>query len=155
MLNGFNKSFFSVRLALLRNMVLHFVSVKRLVRQILRIDLWFYPYKLVIVQKLQLGDYALEIEALINQNENLNHVSKLMIEIHNDLSCMVLVRWGGRSHSQSINKRSSLYLSWVPLFLLFRFNDVYWPLRFPDLSICKSYLWGHLKPRIYEKKPRT
>uniref|UniRef100_A0A146LES1 DUF4817 domain-containing protein n=1 Tax=Lygus hesperus TaxID=30085 RepID=A0A146LES1_LYGHE len=49
----------------------------RSVRRILRMDLLFHPYKLAIVQQLQPGDYAQrmnfarEMEALIDQNENL------------------------------------------------------------------------------------
>jgi hypothetical protein len=30
-----------------------------------------------------------------------------------------------------------------------------WPPRSPDLSMCDFFLWGYLKPRAYEGKPRT
>lgn len=35
------------------------------------------------------------------------------------------------------------------------FGDVPWPPRSPDLSMCDFYLWGYLKSRVYEGKPRT
>ena len=34
-------------------------------------------------------------------------------------------------------------------------GDVLWPPRSPDLSICDFFLWGYLKSRVYEGKPRT
>lgn len=36
-----------------------------------------------------------------------------------------------------------------------RFGDVPWPPRSPDLSVCDFFLWGFLKSRVYEDKPRT
>ena len=45
-----------------------------------------------------------------------------------------------------------------PLFgdrLISRFADTPWPPRSPDLSICDYFLWGYLKARVYEHKPRT
>jgi len=30
-----------------------------------------------------------------------------------------------------------------------------WPPRSPDLSACDFFLWGHLKSKIYVRKPRT
>ena len=42
-----------------------------------------------------------------------------------------------------------------PLFgdrLISRFANTTWP---PDLSICDYFLWGYLKARVYEHKPRT
>ena len=45
-----------------------------------------------------------------------------------------------------------------PLFpnrLISRFADVLWPPRSPDLSTCDFFLWGYLKSRVYEDKPRT
>lgn len=36
-----------------------------------------------------------------------------------------------------------------------RFGDVPWPPRSPDLSTCDFFLWGFLKSRVYESKPRT
>lgn len=36
-----------------------------------------------------------------------------------------------------------------------RFGDVEWPPRSPDLSMCDFFLWGHLKARVYNEKPRT
>lgn len=35
------------------------------------------------------------------------------------------------------------------------YGDVHWPPRSPDFSICDLFLWGHLKSRVYTKKPRT
>jgi len=45
-----------------------------------------------------------------------------------------------------------------PLFgdrLISRFANTTWPPRSPDLSICDYFLWGYLKARVYEHKPRT
>lgn len=45
-----------------------------------------------------------------------------------------------------------------PLFpgrVISRFGDVHCPPRSPDLSICDFFLWGYLKARVYENKPRT
>jgi len=36
-----------------------------------------------------------------------------------------------------------------------RFGDIHWPPRSPGLSICDIFLWGYLKSRVYEGKPRT
>jgi hypothetical protein len=30
-----------------------------------------------------------------------------------------------------------------------------WPARLPDLNTCNFFLWGHIKSKVYEKKPRT
>jgi hypothetical protein len=29
------------------------------------------------------------------------------------------------------------------------------PARLPDLNACDFFLWGYLKSKVYEKKPRT
>jgi hypothetical protein len=29
------------------------------------------------------------------------------------------------------------------------------PARSPDLNACNFFLWGYLKSKVYEKKPRT
>jgi hypothetical protein len=39
--------------------------------------------------------------------------------------------------------------------LVSRFGDIAWPPRSPDLSMCDYFLWGYLKSRVYERKPRT
>uniref|UniRef100_A0A1B6CQC5 Tc1-like transposase DDE domain-containing protein n=2 Tax=Clastoptera arizonana TaxID=38151 RepID=A0A1B6CQC5_9HEMI len=36
-----------------------------------------------------------------------------------------------------------------------RFGYLHWPPRSPDLSMCDFFLWGFLKSRVYENKPRT
>lgn len=42
-----------------------------------------------------------------------------------------------------------------PNYVISRFGDLPWPPRSPDLSMCDFYLWGFLKSRVYEGKPRT
>ncbi|PSN38559.1 hypothetical protein C0J52_14825 [Blattella germanica] len=65
----------------------------RSVRRILHMDLRFHPYKLAIVQQLQPGDYAQgmnfarQMEALIDQNENL--ILFMSDEAHFHLNSMV------------------------------------------------------------------
>jgi len=39
--------------------------------------------------------------------------------------------------------------------LISRFGDMHWPPRSPDLTVCDFFLWGYLKSRVYESKPRT
>jgi len=39
--------------------------------------------------------------------------------------------------------------------LISRFGDMHWPPRSPDLTVCYFFLWGYLKSRVYESKPRT
>jgi transposase len=39
--------------------------------------------------------------------------------------------------------------------IISRFGDIPWPARSPDLSSCDFFLWGYLKSRVYENKPRT
>ena len=39
--------------------------------------------------------------------------------------------------------------------LISRCGDVPWLPRSPELSMCDFFLWGYLKSRVYEGKPRT
>ncbi len=39
--------------------------------------------------------------------------------------------------------------------LISRGSEISWPPRSPDLSCCDYFLWGHLKSKVYEDKPRT
>lgn len=39
--------------------------------------------------------------------------------------------------------------------IISRFGDIDWPPRSPDLSMCDYFLWGFLKSRVYQHKPRT
>jgi hypothetical protein len=39
--------------------------------------------------------------------------------------------------------------------LISRCGDVPWPSRSPDLSMCDFFLWGYVKSRVHEEKPRT
>jgi transposase len=34
-------------------------------------------------------------------------------------------------------------------------GDIPWPARSPDLAPCDFFLWGHLKAKVYEEKPKT
>jgi hypothetical protein len=36
-----------------------------------------------------------------------------------------------------------------------RRGNIEWPARSPDLNACDFFLWGYLKSKVYEKKPRT
>ena len=38
--------------------------------------------------------------------------------------------------------------------LISRNAQIIWPSRSPDLSVCDFFLWGYLKSKVYEKKPR-
>ena len=37
----------------------------------------------------------------------------------------------------------------------FAFRRCPWPPHSPDVSACDFFLWGHLKSKIYVRKPRT
>jgi hypothetical protein len=39
--------------------------------------------------------------------------------------------------------------------MISRRGTIEWPARSPDLNACDFFLWGHLKRKVYEKKPRT
>lgn len=39
--------------------------------------------------------------------------------------------------------------------LISRFGDINWPPRSPDLTVPDYFLWGYLKSRVYQNKPRT
>jgi hypothetical protein len=36
-----------------------------------------------------------------------------------------------------------------------RRGNIEWPSTSPDLNACDFFLWGYLKSKVYEKKPRT
>jgi hypothetical protein len=36
-----------------------------------------------------------------------------------------------------------------------RNGNMTWPARIPDLNVCDFLLWGYLKSKVYENKPRT
>jgi hypothetical protein len=42
-----------------------------------------------------------------------------------------------------------------PTRMISRSGNIEWPARLPDLNACDFFLWGYLKNKAYEKKPRT
>ena len=60
---------------------------------------------------------------------------------------------GATSHTarESMNVLRRLF----PNHLISRFGDIAWPPRSPDLSTCDFFLWGNLKPLVYQDKTRT
>jgi len=42
-----------------------------------------------------------------------------------------------------------------PAHMISRRWNTEWPTRSPDLNACDFFLWGYLKSKLYEKKPRT
>jgi len=42
-----------------------------------------------------------------------------------------------------------------PQHVISRGGSVPWPARSPDLSACYSFLWGYLRSRVFDSKPRT
>ena len=42
-----------------------------------------------------------------------------------------------------------------PACMISRRGNIEWPARSPDLNACDFFLWGYLKSKVYEKKPRT
>jgi hypothetical protein len=42
-----------------------------------------------------------------------------------------------------------------PARVISRRGNIGWSARSPDLNACDFFLWGYLKSKVYEKKPRT
>jgi hypothetical protein len=42
-----------------------------------------------------------------------------------------------------------------PAHVISRRGNTEWPARLPNLNACDFFLWGYLKSKVYEKKPRT
>jgi hypothetical protein len=42
-----------------------------------------------------------------------------------------------------------------PARVISRRGNLEWPARSPDLNACDFFLWGYLKSKVYEKRPRT
>jgi hypothetical protein len=42
-----------------------------------------------------------------------------------------------------------------PARVISRRGIIEWPARLPDLNACDFFLWGYLKSKVYERKPRT
>jgi hypothetical protein len=42
-----------------------------------------------------------------------------------------------------------------PARVISRRGNIEWPARSADLNACDFFLWGYLKSKVYEKKPRT
>ena len=39
--------------------------------------------------------------------------------------------------------------------VILRFGDVQWPPRLPDLTAYDFFVWGYLKEKVYQSKPKT
>jgi len=59
---------------------------------------------------------------------------------------------GAAAHTA--NESMTTVRNMFPGHLIFRFGDVPWSPRFPDLSKCDFFLSGYLKTRVYAHKPR-
>ena len=78
------------------------------------------------------------------------HVSRIRVKNQN----VLLQQDGDTAHTA----RAAMAVVRVmfPDRLISRFGDIPWPPRSPDLSMCVFFfLWGYLKSRVYERKPRT
>jgi hypothetical protein len=42
-----------------------------------------------------------------------------------------------------------------PAHMISRRGNLEWPARSPDLNTCNFFLWGYIKSKVCEKKPRT
>ena len=60
---------------------------------------------------------------------------------------------GATSHTarMSMNAVKALF----PNRVVSRNGDIPWPPRSPDLTPCDYFLWGYLKTKVFETKPRT
>jgi hypothetical protein len=43
----------------------------------------------------------------------------------------------------------------LPARVISRRGNIEWPARSPDLNACDFFLWGYLKSKVCEKKPKT
>ena len=64
--------------------------------------------------------------------------------------------WFQQDHAKAHTVRVSMEVvrRIFPQHVIFRFGDVSWLPRSPDLSICNFFLWGYLKCRVYTKRSR-
>lgn len=60
---------------------------------------------------------------------------------------------GATAHTARVSM--TLLRNLFPGHVISRFGDVPWPPRSPDLNICDFFLWGHLKEKVFKRKPRN
>jgi len=60
---------------------------------------------------------------------------------------------GATAHTARIAMR--VLNQMFPARVISRRGNIEWPARSPDLNACNFFLWGYLKSKVYEKKPRT
>jgi hypothetical protein len=60
---------------------------------------------------------------------------------------------GAMAHSVGIAMRALNEM--FPARVISRRGNIEWPARSPDLNACDFFLWGYLRSKVYEKKPRT
>lgn len=60
---------------------------------------------------------------------------------------------GATSHTARVSM--DLLRNLFPNRLISRNGDIQWPPRSPDLSSCDYFLWGYLKSKVFENRPRT
>ena len=92
--------------------------------------------------------------------------SERYVAMHEDcinLFCLEENEWDS-PHVLFLQKEAAAHTARVSMDVIFeifagrvisRNSDIRWPPRSPDLSLCDFFLWGYLKYKVYQSKPRT
>jgi hypothetical protein len=86
---------------------------------------------------------------------------ELLREFLNDELCQLRVYtrlvWFQQDGATAHTAQNSMAVvrGMFPQHVIFRFGDVEWPPRSPDLSACDFFLWGYLKEKVYAHRPHT
>ena len=76
----------------------------------------------------QLRQHAVNDETLFQQDGATSHTARVSMNILNDV---------------------------FPNRVISRYGAIPWPPRSPDLTPCDFFLWGYLKSKVYEERPRS
>ncbi|PSN52143.1 hypothetical protein C0J52_06461 [Blattella germanica] len=143
----------------------------RTVRRILHQDLHFHPYKLVTVQQVNvwcgvasfgvIGPYFFEDEQsrAVTTNAHCynmmlrNFIEPELRQRNDEYHNLWFQQYGATVHTANISMATLRGL--FPGRVISRRGDVEWSPRSPDLNVCDFFLWGYLKSKVYENRPRT
>jgi hypothetical protein len=87
--------------------------------------------------------YVVMLQEFLNDELCRLHIDKRLVWFQQDGATAHTAR-----HSMAVVR------GMFPEHVIFRFGDVDWPARSPDLSACDFFLWGYLK-EVYAHRPHT
>lgn len=82
-----------------------------------------------------------------------NFFFPLLEELEIDTNSLYFQQDGATSHTADISMTT--LRNGFEACLISRFGDINWPARSPDLSVCDFFLWGFLKFKVYQTRPRN